>query len=74
MFQNARALGTKGVRRYCLALPWNNPILLAPAFSFAMLDFGGAGGVINMSYQLDATVHNTQFITGHFTSSSAARS
>jgi cytochrome c oxidase subunit I len=40
--------------------------MLASAFSFVMLGFGGAGGLINMSYQLDATVHNTQWITGHF--------
>jgi cytochrome c oxidase subunit 1 len=31
-----------------------------------MLGLGGAGGLINMSYQLDATIHNTQWITGHF--------
>ena len=40
--------------------------MLASAFSFVMLGFGGAGGLINMSYQLDATIHNTQWITGHF--------
>jgi cytochrome c oxidase subunit 1 len=40
--------------------------MLAVAFSFVMLGFGGAGGLINMSYQLDATIHNTQWITGHF--------
>ncbi len=28
-----------------------------------MLGFGGAGGLINMSYQLDASIHNTQWIT-----------
>jgi cytochrome c oxidase subunit 1 len=48
------------------ALPWKNPIMLAVAFSFIMLGFGGAGGLINMSYQLDTTIHNTQWITGHF--------
>ena len=48
------------------ALPWNNPIMLAAAFSFVMLGFGGAGELINMSYQLDATIHNTQWVTGHF--------
>src|ERR1700745_2896554 len=26
----------------------------------------GAGGLINMSYQLDSTIHNTQWVTGHF--------
>src|ERR1700721_1989560 len=41
-------------------------MLLAVTFSFVMLGFGGAGGLINMSYQLDASIHNTQWITGHF--------
>ena len=36
------------------------------ASRFVMLGFGGAGGLINMSYQLDASIHNTQWITGHF--------
>ena len=40
--------------------------MLGTAFSFIMLGFGGAGGLINMSYQLDSTIHNTQWITGHF--------
>jgi cytochrome c oxidase subunit 1 len=31
-----------------------------------MLGFGGAGGLINMSYQLNTSIHNTQWITGHF--------
>jgi cytochrome c oxidase subunit 1 len=31
-----------------------------------MLGFGGAGGIVNMTYQLDSSVHNTQWITGHF--------
>jgi cytochrome c oxidase subunit 1 len=48
------------------ALPWHNPVMLAAAFSFTMLGFGGAGGLINMSYQLNASIHNTQWITGHF--------
>jgi cytochrome c oxidase subunit I len=40
--------------------------MLGITLSFVMLGFGGAGGIINMSYQLNATVHNTQWITGHF--------
>jgi cytochrome c oxidase subunit 1 len=35
-------------------------------FAFIMLGLGGAGGIINMSYQLNAAVHNTQWVTGHF--------
>lgn len=62
----ARARGGKGVFGWLKVLPWRNPMMLAVTFSFIMLGFGGAGGLINMSYQLDASIHNTQWITGHF--------
>jgi cytochrome c oxidase subunit 1 len=62
----ARLRGGKGAFGWVKALPWQNPMMLALAFSFVMLGFGGAGGLINMSYQLDSTIHNTQWITGHF--------
>jgi cytochrome c oxidase subunit 1 len=61
-----RLRGGRGPFGWIAALPWDNPMMLAVAFSFLMLGFGGAGGLINMSYQLDASVHNTQWITGHF--------
>jgi cytochrome c oxidase subunit 1 len=41
-------------------------MMLVLAFSFVMLGLGGAGGLINMSYQLNSTIHNTQWVTGHF--------
>jgi len=62
----ARLRGGRGPLGWIKALPWDNPMMLAVAFSFVMLGFGGAGGLINMSYQLDSTVHNTQWVTGHF--------
>ncbi|MEO7762628.1 MAG: cbb3-type cytochrome c oxidase subunit I, partial [Casimicrobiaceae bacterium] len=61
-----RLRGGKGLFGWVTALPWNNPMLLAVTFSFVMLGFGGAGGIINMSYQLNETIHNTQWVTGHF--------
>jgi cytochrome c oxidase subunit I len=61
-----RLRGGKGMWGWIAALPWGNPMMLALAFSFVMLGFGGAGGIINMSYQLDSSIHNTQWITGHF--------
>jgi len=61
-----RLRGGKGRFGWIAALPWRNPLMLAVAFSFIMLGFGGAGGIINMSYQLDASIHNTQWVTGHF--------
>jgi cytochrome c oxidase subunit 1 len=62
----ARLRGGKGALGWLKALPWQNPMMLAVAFSFVMLGFGGAGGLINMSYQLDQSIHNTQWVTGHF--------
>ncbi|WP_118181123.1 b(o/a)3-type cytochrome-c oxidase subunit 1 [Paraburkholderia phosphatilytica] len=62
----ARLRGGKGTFGWLRALPWDNPQMLALALSFVMLGFGGAGGLINMSYQLDSTIHNTQWVTGHF--------
>jgi cytochrome c oxidase subunit I len=40
--------------------------VLASALSLLMLGIGGASGLINMSYALNSTVHNTQWVTGHF--------
>jgi cytochrome c oxidase subunit 1 len=62
----ARLRGGRGPFGWIRVLPWSNPIMLAVTFSFVMLGFGGAGGLINMSYQLDTSIHNTQWITGHF--------
>jgi cytochrome c oxidase subunit I len=62
----SRLRGGRGAFGWVRALPWDNPIMLAVTFSFVMLGFGGAGGLINMSYQLNTTIHNTQWITGHF--------
>jgi cytochrome c oxidase subunit 1 len=62
----ARLRGGRGAFGWVKALPWDNPMMLAVTFSFLMLGFGGAGGIINMSYQLNETIHNTQWVTGHF--------
>ena len=61
-----RLRGGKGPFGWVKALPWNNPMMLAVTLAFIMLGFGGAGGIINMSYQLNESVHNTQWVTGHF--------
>ena len=62
----ARLRGGRGALGWLRALPWDNPVMLATAYAFVMLGFGGAGGLINMSYQLNETIHNTQWVTGHF--------
>lgn len=61
-----RLRGGKGPFGWVKSLPWDNPMMLAVTFAFIMLGFGGAGGLINMSYQLNESIHNTQWVTGHF--------
>lgn len=61
-----RLHGGKGPVGWVKALPWSNPWMLAVTLAFIMLGFGGAGGIINMSYQLNESIHNTQWVTGHF--------
>ena len=61
-----RLRGGKSPIGWVKALPWSNPWMLAVTLAFIMLGFGGAGGIINMSYQLNESIHNTQWVTGHF--------
>lgn len=61
-----RLRGGTGVFGWIAALPWDRPFVLASGFSMVMLGIGGASGLINMSYALNSTVHNTQWVTGHF--------
>jgi cytochrome c oxidase subunit 1 len=61
-----RLRGGRGLFGWIATLPWDRPFVLATGFSLVMLGLGGASGLINMSYVLNATVHNTQWVTGHF--------
>lgn len=61
-----RLRGGRGLFGWIAALPWDRPFVLASVFSLVMLGLGGASGLINMSYALNSTIHNTQWVTGHF--------
>ena len=61
-----RLRGGRGLFGWVAALPWERPFVLASGFSLLMLGLGGASGLINMSYALNSTIHNTQWVTGHF--------
>jgi len=61
-----RLRGGKGLLGWVGALPWDRPMVLATGLSFFMLWFGGFGGLINMSYGMNAMVHNTAWVTAHF--------
>ena len=61
-----RLRGGKGLFGWIAALPWDRPMVLATGLAFFMLWFGGGGGLINMSYGMNAMVHNTAWVTAHF--------
>lgn len=61
-----RMRGGRGALGWIGALPWRRPMVLATGLAFLMLFFGGGGGLINMSYGMNAMVHNTSWVTAHF--------
>jgi cytochrome c oxidase subunit 1 len=61
-----RLRGGTGLFGWIKALPWERPMVLAGGLAFIMLGFGGFGGLINMSYGMNAMVHNTSWVTAHF--------
>ncbi|MFL6572854.1 MAG: cbb3-type cytochrome c oxidase subunit I, partial [Burkholderiales bacterium] len=61
-----RLRGGRGLFGWIAALPWERPMVLATGLAFLMLGFGGFGGLINMSYGMNAMVHNTSWVTAHF--------
>ena len=61
-----RHRGGGGLLGWIRALPWDEPMVLAVALSLLMLGLGGFGGLINMSYAMNAMIHNTAWVTAHF--------
>jgi cytochrome c oxidase subunit I len=61
-----RLRGGRGLLGWLLKVPWERPMVLATGLAFLMLFFGGGGGLINMSYGMNAMVHNTSWVTAHF--------
>ena len=61
----ARARGGRGWVSWFGHLPWGDPSVAAQVLAMIMFTFGGIGGLINASYNLDLIVHNTAWIPGH---------
>lgn len=65
----ARQRGSKGILSWMANLPWFSEKKFLFAYGIVgLLIFirGGASGLVNASYSLNATVHNTGWIPGHF--------
>lgn len=64
--RKGRQLGGKGLFGWFKKLPWGD--VRFTAMFVAMLFFipGGAGGIINASFQMNEVIHNTLWVVGHF--------
>ncbi len=61
-----RARGGKGLLGWVPKLNWGDPSYAAQNLAMILFVFGGIGGIINASFNLNLTVHNTTWIPGHF--------
>jgi cytochrome c oxidase subunit 1 len=61
-----RRRGGKGVLGWIGKLPWNSAAFTAQVLAMVAFIFGGAGGIVNASFNLNMLVHNTAWIPGHF--------
>ena len=66
MEMGARARGGKGLLGWITKLPWNEPSFTAQTLAMILFAFGGAGGLINASYNVNLVTHNTAWVPGHF--------
>lgn len=63
---HGRSVGAKGLFGWLKKLPWSDVRFFAPFMGMLIFIPAGAGGLINASHQLNAVVHNTLWVTGHF--------
>ncbi len=61
----ARNRGGKGWFRWFGRLPWGDPSVAAQVCAMLLFAFGGVGGLINASFNLNLIVHNTAWMPGH---------
>jgi len=61
-----RMRGARGLFNWIGRLPWSDPVFASIALAMISFAFGGFGGAINAAYAMNAMVHNTAWIQGHF--------
>jgi cytochrome c oxidase subunit 1 len=61
-----RLQGARGWLDWIGKLPWGDPLFASVALSMFLFALGGIGGAINAAYGMNAVVHNTAWIQGHF--------
>ncbi len=61
-----RLKGATGLLDWLKQLPWGDPLVASVLLSMLLFAVGGFGGAINAAYGMNAVVHNTAWIQGHF--------
>jgi cytochrome c oxidase subunit I len=61
-----RSKGAKGLFGWFRKLPWGDARFVVPFIGMLAFIPAGAGGIINASHQMNAVIHNTIWVTGHF--------
>ncbi|MGL4819630.1 MAG: b(o/a)3-type cytochrome-c oxidase subunit 1 [Bacilli bacterium] len=61
-----RELGGRGVFGWVKTLPWHDVRFTSLFVAMFFFIPGGAGGLVNASFQMNEVVHNTLWIVGHF--------
>lgn len=61
-----RQRGGKGLIGWIRALPWRDPSVSAQLLAGILFMFGGIGGLVNASYNINTVIHNTTWVPGHF--------
>jgi cytochrome c oxidase subunit 1 len=61
-----RRRGGRGLFGWIARLPWGNPLVSSVILSMLLFAVGGWGGAINASFGMNAVIHNTSWVPGHF--------
>ena len=61
-----RMRGGRGWFGWLKTLPWGQPFFTSVVLAMLIFAVGGFGGAINAAYGMNAMVHNTAWVQGHF--------
>ncbi|HYO45968.1 MAG TPA: cbb3-type cytochrome c oxidase subunit I, partial [Gemmatimonadota bacterium] len=61
-----RMRGGTGLFGWIRRLPWGEPFFAAVALAILTFVIGGFGGMVNAAYGMNAMIHNTAWVQGHF--------
>ncbi|MHC0035742.1 b(o/a)3-type cytochrome-c oxidase subunit 1 [Pseudoneobacillus sp. C159] len=61
-----RSKGATGLFGWFRKLPWGDARFVVPFIGMVAFIPAGAGGIVNASHQMNAVIHNTIWVTGHF--------